>query len=156
MLQINNPIGYGWNFLKFSLVKIVAITYLRALIFIYWVLRMANNTVLPSVGWQQMIICVFNLRSITLTSSIWLSYFFKFIHSWWHFNSFSLSSDMIVPRSFRRQFFTNSVTPPVQPSNFHATIRCDVRSILQSEFFYQHSSLLMDGSTVRSAICNSQ
>ena len=60
---------------------------------------------------------------------------FKLIHSWCHFTPLLNFSDMLVPRSFRRRFFTHSVTSPTHLSNFHVKIRFDVCSILQPEIF---------------------
>ena len=57
------------------------------------------------------------------------------------FYTFLNSSDMIVHRLFRRQFFTHSVTHPTRPSKFHVTIRCCISSILQSAIFYPYSGL---------------
>ena len=49
---------------------------------------------------------------------------------------------MIVPRLFRRQFFTHTVMPPTQPSNFQWTVTWDVTSILQAQFFYPTMCIL--------------
>ena len=70
----------------------------------------------------------------------------KLISSWWHLTPLLNSSDMIALRFFRLQFFTHSVIPPTQPSIFHVTIRCDVRSFLQAAIFL--STLSLDGATV--------
>ena len=78
--------------------------------------------------------------------------FFKWIHSWCHFSPLLNSSDMIVPRLFRRKFFAQRETPP---TNFHGTIRCDVNSFLQpANFLSTLCSCSIDGTTVLSAILN--